>query len=740
VPPSLRSLADDLRLRTDAEINELLRLRPDLLAPIPTSISELAKSANTAESVSLALGELTATDLTVLEACCALAPDQPVTVETLSDGLCAEAEPVTQSARTLWKLALIWGPADDLRPPAAVRESMGPNPCGLDQVVRSAAAVANEETLAAIQKPHAFDDAPANTHELLRELTWQAPVIAALGGTAPPTAAWLYERGILKLVGESSFALPRETSLALRHGHLLPTPLPTQPAIHGKSWPRSLVESTAGHSADLFLRTLDRIVESVRLNPPSLLGRGGLASRDWQSRAADLRIPVAQMATALEVGWQAGWIADNGAGSLLPTTSYLETADNPRAQRWADLAMAWLQMPRRPWQNGPQTVGRNAVTPLSPELADEQIPVIKAHLLEALVAAESSLPPAVILPWLVWRQPRLNPSAQVVSELISQAETLGITGLGAISRTGDLVAQHASRNRIGATITPLLPELSDRFVLQADHTATATSPLTARAERRLGLVAEFESGGGATVYRFTHKSVARGLAHGERPEDLTSWLRESSDTNLPRSIEVLIEDAARAQGEVAVAAASATLQASADTIDKIVVDPEFGSLGLVRLSDDVVCTQVGPEELLARLQSAGYATHRLTQDPEPASTQPEWPNAISAQSESEGLRKRVIAALRQIEKGVKDLTITPQPLDLAHEGPMSVPEFLTNAAANRSPVQLEFSDDSGSLQSHAIDPITVSGGTATVFDRTTNSIRSIPLSRVLSATYSSVEH
>ena len=74
MPPSARSLAEDLRSRSDDQLVSLFGLRPDLLRPLPKSFSDLAIRANSAPSTVTALDNLTAAQLDVIEACCALAP------------------------------------------------------------------------------------------------------------------------------------------------------------------------------------------------------------------------------------------------------------------------------------------------------------------------------------------------------------------------------------------------------------------------------------------------------------------------------------------------------------------------------------------------------------------------------------------------------------------------------------------------------------------------------------------
>lgn len=732
MPVSPRSLADDLRNRNDDQIIDLLTNRSDLLRPVPASISDLALSANTSGSVSSALNQLSATDLTVLEASCALVPDHKLTTRLLEDSLVSESTQTNESVGRLWGLALLWGPLHDLRVPSAVRDSMGPQPCGLDQVIRGRDPNAATLTVATLEDGSAFTSAPPGTPELLQELTWQNPIMAIHDGVMPSPAEWLYRHKILISAGESAVALPRQTSLELRHGRLLLGPMPTAPDLVGKSWPQSQSDATAAHSADLFIRTVDRVVDSLGTESLILRNRGGLAVRHWQVRADDLHVSAAHLALAIEIASSTGWLGDNGSGRLVPTARYFQDIDAPRPDRWTQLATAWFTMPRRPWFDSPGAEELPTSTPLSPDLTDEQTPVTKADMLLALNNARSSLSPTVMLSWLGWRCPRASPSALVVRELMAQAEFLGITGLGTISPAGVTLSAGESSRRISAALEPLLPPTSDRLLLQADLTATAPAALTSRTERRLARAADFVSSGGASVYRFTHESIARGLAHGEQPDALLDWLGELSDTDVPQAVSVLVNDVAREQGDVRVVAAAAALTGDPETLSKLLSRTELGQAGLGQLSATALTSTVAPNELVPMLRSAGIRVHEAPETVTQLQSQHEEPTRQVAEEDSTGLRERVVAALRVVEAGTSDddapLVPSAPP---APSGAAELTRSLREATDSGSQVWLEFSDASGSMQTHLMMPIDVSGGIATLLNRTQSVVQSISLSRIL---------
>src|SRR5690625_3171005 len=83
-PPG-ESLAAHLRQWEDARLTRLLRLRPDLATPPPSSITSLAARASSRASVTRALGEVDRPTLTVAEALTVLStPQMPASLELLS--------------------------------------------------------------------------------------------------------------------------------------------------------------------------------------------------------------------------------------------------------------------------------------------------------------------------------------------------------------------------------------------------------------------------------------------------------------------------------------------------------------------------------------------------------------------------------------------------------------------------------------------------------------------------------
>ncbi|NEB14159.1 helicase-associated domain-containing protein, partial [Streptomyces coelicoflavus] len=122
-------------------------------------------------------------------------------------------------------------------------------------------------------------------------------------------------------------------------------------------------------------------------------------------------------------------------------------------------------------------------------------------------------------------------------------------------------------------LAPLFPEPLDHVLLQADLTAVAPGPLERGLADVLGVLADVESKGGATVYRFTPGSVRRALDAGQSAAGLHTFLARHSRTPVPQPLTYLIDDVARRHGRLRVGAASAYVRCDDDaTLDEILAD------------------------------------------------------------------------------------------------------------------------------------------------------------------------
>jgi hypothetical protein len=295
-------------------------------------------------------------------------------------------------------------------------------------------------------------------------------------------------------------------------------------------------------------------------------------------------------------------------------------------------------------------------------------------------------------------------------------------------------------------LAPLLPEPLDHVLLQADLTAVAPGPLQRPLADMLDVLADVESKGGATVYRFTPGSVRRALDSGRTASDLHAFLTAHSRTPVPQPLAYLIDDVARRHGHLRVGAASAYVRCDDDALlNEIMADKRASGLRLRRLAPTVLATQADPASLLDGLRAMGFApaaesaegdvlitralAHRTPPRtaPEPVPDGPPAPDATLLN-----------AAIRAIRAGDLASTTPRKPTTNPATSSGELPR--TSAAETLATMQaavltgetlwIGYVNAEGSATQRVIAPIRVEGGFVTAYDHTADEVRTYPLHRV----------
>jgi Helicase conserved C-terminal domain len=678
-----RTLAEDLRRRGDDAVAALLRLRPDLLTPLPGDLTQLATRAGTRASVARALERLDRFTLQTAQAL-AIAPD-PCPYGTLlallsgDDGAPDVAEALPRAVAALRKAALLWGGHDRLHLVRTARDLLAPTPTvpsatGLGPTVATAAMGMSpgrlQEILAAVGLPATHDpvsavaaltalfrnrarmnallaDAPKGTAAVLDKLTWGPPygeVKAVSGayeqaeGTSAPVR-WLLARGVLLPAGYGNVVLPREAALHLRRGlaHRKPEPLP--PVVAPAARPgAATVDATAAGQAFMAVRTVEELLKSWDAGGPPVLRAGGMSVRDLKRTAIALDTDELVAAFWLETAYAAGLLASDGEADecYAPTPGYDEWLRLPGEERWAALAAAWLPATRTPGLVGGRDAKGRALSALGPGLDRSLAPEVRQQVLRLLAGLDEGIcaAPEALLARLRWERPLRDSAEAVRTQLVQwtlqEAELLGVTGRGALSTHGRALLntrqeQWQGQDAAGAArcLAPLLPEPIDHVLLQADLTAVAPGPLRTALAELLNVLADIESKGGATVYRFTPESVRRALDAGHTADELHAFLAAHSRTPVPQPLTYLIGDVARRHGRLRVGAASAYVRCDDDSLlSEILADRRAAGLGLRRLAPTVLAAQSPPGALLEQLRSMGFAPAAESADGDVLITRP----------------------------------------------------------------------------------------------------------------------
>ncbi|WP_405831108.1 helicase-associated domain-containing protein [Streptomyces sp. NBC_01176] len=842
-PP--RSLAEALRTRDDTSLSTLLRIRPDLITPVPTDLTQLATRAGTRASVVRALERLDRFALQTAEAL-AVASD-PATYDELM-GLMAgdDRDPAVTAAfpralATLREQALVWGTDDRLRLVRTARELLAPapqhpSPTGLGPTVAEATAGMSpgriQEIVAACGLPTTHDSvsavaslaalftdrermrvlldtAPAESLEVLSRLVWGPPYGQV---TADPARhlRWLIDRALLLPTAPGTVVLPREVALHLRAGRAHRETDPVAPALEPARTHRpQMVDTTAAGQAYTALATVEELLKDWHEGGPSVLRAGGLSVRDLKRTAVALDVVEPVAAFWVELAYAAGLLASDGEADerYAATPGYDEWLELPAGERWARLASAWLAATRTAGLVGGRDSKDRTLSALGPGLDRSAAPEVRHRVLALLAGLPegSSAVPDSVIARLHWERPPRGPRTAAGDDLrgrlarwtLSEAELLGVTGRGALSAQGRALVglppapdhdtasgsgsvgagrgagagaklpvhrhhrpvaepaallprtpaeQAAAAAQAARILGPLLPEPLDHVLLQADLTAVAPGPLERPLADTLGVLADVESKGGATVYRFTPGSVRRALDAGRSASDLHAFLAAHSRTPVPQPLAYLIDDVARRHGHLRIGAASAYVRCDDDALlNEILADKRSQGLRLRRLAPTVLAAQADPAALLEGLRSMGFApaaesaegdvlitrahAHRTPprSAPAPVPDGPPVPDTTLLDAAIRAIRAGDLASTTPRKAAQADL---PGTGELPRTSSAETLATMQAAVMTGEAVWIGYVNAEGAASQRVIAPIRVEGGFVTAYDHTADEVRTYPLHRV----------
>lgn len=773
VDASSTSLAETLRGFPDDELATLFRERPDALQPVPAGFDQLAARLATRTSLARALDELDRRTIAVLEALyVAPRPTYAAVATTLGgDGQ------IRDSLAQLRALGLVWGPDADLRMPDAAADLLGPYPGGLgppvsraleaskgsrvEQLARDLGlpeppngdvreVVAN--TLADTERIRALlADAGDRAREAAERLASEGPTgalpdagRAVTVATAQTPAEQLLARGLLLQADADHVVLPREVGLTIRDGLLYqPEDLrPPEPA--GPRHEPALVDRTAAGATLEVVRLVERLLETWSTAPPPVLRVGGIGVRDLRRTAKFLEVDERRAALLAECAAEAGLLGADDE-SWLPTPAYDAWLRADPATRWARVAHAWLESTRLPALVGTKDERNKVRSALAPGLDRPDARRARRLILAALDAEDgTAVDPAAVIARVHWAAPRraARLGRQLIEEILAEAGTLGITGLGALSSYGKRLRRGLTADDLAAALRPYLPEPIDHVLLQADLTAIAPGPLRLDLANELGLVADAESHGGATVFRFSDGSIRRAFDRGRSAADVHELLARASATPVPQPLTYLVDDVARRHGHLRVGSASAYLRGDDEAaLTALLADRRAAALGLRRLAPTVLICAHTPNTLVEELRSLGYApvvesATGAVAIAAPAIKRAEHPTRRYRLSDPAPLEAEVLAAgVRAVRAGDRARASRPDGVAayLPRTASTRAVDILRDALGSGVTVWLGYVDQHGSMSDRLVDPVRIEAGRLTAYDHAAGEPRSFALHRITGA-------
>jgi len=757
VPPA-RSLADWLRGWDDEQLEGLVRARPDLVVPVPQDSSVLALRASERSHVGRALDQLDAFVLSVLDRI--LLGARPV----LIDDVAAAPEARAAVARLI-ETALIWESDAGLTPVSGVAGTV-PRPAGLGRPLATLLRFVDRDALGALLDrygmPRATDpdalpgrltraltEALAEIDDaeldLLRHLDRSGSVGALADASVPSDSSdpspvrRLLARGLLLPIDTAAVEVPREVGVALRGPDLLPDVPATPPPITSAGPRRPDAEAESALVASNAVRLTALLLADWEQRPPTELKAGGLAQRDVKALAKVLDAEERDGIVVLETARAAGLVGRTTSldASFAPTAAYDEWLASPVPSRWALIARAWIESPVAPSLVGRRDDREKPVAPLSGAAYHPAVRDLRRTLLRVLADLPANVVPTrdSVLAQLEWHSPRQFRAevAPLVDDVLREAAFLGITAGGQLARyarpllEGD---EAGAAELLGGD----LPHPVDYLLLQADLTAVAPGLLAPSLADDLATLADVESPGGATVYRFTERTIRRALDVGWDAARILDLLREVGRPAVPQALSYLVEDVARRHGRLRIGSAGAYIRCDDEALlTEVVADRRCASLRLRRIAPTVVVSPLGVGALLDQLRGAGYSPIGEREDGSVNLARRTGARAARAIAVPSGERipdarmvDRIVSAIRA---GDRVRAVSPATA-LRARGINASLALLEQAIDERRPVILGYVDAQGSESRRVVDPERLGGGLLTAYDQQRQDRRTFLLSRI----------
>ena len=725
----IRSYADYLRALDDAALISMFNHRPDLVTPVPPDMASLAVRASSAPSLARAVDALNKWQLQVLEVCAIL--PEPFTEKDVAALTEKSALFVIPG---LIERGLLYTDKDGLRTPTTLKEVLGNEIAGLGPASMSKL------------KLKKLDEVPAPSKKVLDAMVW-GPPRGAIADIKKPSVGvqWLLEEGFLIPFNQQTVVLPREVAIYLR-GNTVHRELETsQPSVTGSKRDMRNVQLAAIANITTFLRWTEEVLNFWAQEPATALRSGGLGVRDLKELSLHLGVDESCTAFVAEIAYLSGLLTIDPDDKILPTHQFDIWLTQNASVKWQLLASAWLSTSRVSGLVGKE--GSKNVAPLGPEL-DRSSATTTRRLTLTLLQENSQI--AVDIDSLFAAATWLAPAKRAgglqrdyILWAMREAEWLGITGQAVLSSYGaDFLTGGDS-----TSVDTDLPKAVDHILIQSDNTAIAPGPLEHEVAQELALIADVESRGGATVFRFSEGSIRRGLDHGRTGEEIAKFLAKTSKTPMPQPLEYLIADVAKKHGKLRVGNTASFIRCEDSAlITQILGDKRLDVLGLRKIAPEVLICGHDATEAMNILRSCGYlpaaedSRGLLLSGPriQRAQTKARPPRIIGEYERPDEIQ--IEGALRALRTGEKSSRKQSTMRNIATEALGSLPrstanetlELLSDYLQNQPTKSLSigYADNNGLVSHRIIDPLKLSAGSLVARDHATGEVQTFRIARI----------
>lgn len=521
----------------------------------------------------------------------------------------------------------------------------------------------------------------------------------------------------------------------------------------------AVADQCARAAEELVRLTSALLAEWGREGAP-ILRSGGVGARALARTAQALDLAPAATATLIELTASAGLLGLDAEGEAwVPARPAVDWARAELPERWARLAAAWAGSARTPWLVGTRSDDGS----LRPVLGDDVEAPWARRLRRRILMLLETLPegasatPTWVRAALTHARPRRPVPAGAVTAVLAEAELLGATGGGSLTRPGRVLALSLTRasdeppartqadaallEALEAALARDLPTPVETLLVQSDLTAVVPgrpAPVLAELLERAGAV---ESRGGALTVRFTAESVRGALDAGLSADELVEALERFTPGPLPSALTVLIDDVARRHGAVRVRGVSSLLRAPDPAVAAgLIADARLRDLELAEAAPGVLASTAPPGRVLRELREAGLAPvledagGRLLLAPgaaggvrrgaPPESHRPGTGGPVRRRRPTAG---DLAAHVGRMRAGERERAGAPAATD-----PVHVLALLRQARAARTRLRLRLAAGDGDVQERTVRVLAVESGRARLADLDRETELTAALHRIVS--------
>ena len=257
----------------------------------------------------------------------------------------------------------------------------------------------------------------------------------------------------------------------------------------------------------------------------------------------------------------------------------------------------------------------------------------------------------------------------------------------------------------------------------------------------MAVLADVESAGVATTYRFTEATIRRGLDQGQSAREIMDFLAGLSRTPLPQPLTYLIEDVSRKHGALRVGVASVYLRCDdPQLISELQVDRRLLSLKLRQLAEGIVVSSAPADMVLEKLRQSGYAPVAesaegtvLIHRPDTKRTTPRPPPPTTTTSNMSP--RFVRAALKALRAGERagDAKSASAQQQMPRMSTVQTMDVLNQGLIHGHELWIGYADKGGNTSERIIEPLSITAGFLTAFDTRSGEVRTFTISRITGA-------